>query len=186
MNFSCGLAAHEAAPYLKLSKGIELPDERTANCAYSTTVPDRTDGNLRTGYRVRMRTISASASTERPIDFKMAVHVNPGDTYEWSKVLLARASSNGRFELLTAAWERLLGYGRQEFTTKTLGQLMKSDKAAATVAAILDHHNMQPVDLTVCCRNGKQKSLRLHRRFDQYGDRMFIVAEETQKPALYA
>ena len=135
---------------------------------------------------MRMETIQASTSAERPIDFTMAVHVNPGDTYEWSKVLLARASFNGRFELLTAAWERLLGYGRQEFTAKTLGGLMKSDKAAATVAAILDQQNMQPVDLTVCCRNGKRKSLRLHRRFDEHGERMFIVAEEMQQPALHA
>ncbi|HET7366512.1 MAG TPA: hypothetical protein VFJ70_23310 [Burkholderiales bacterium] len=127
-----------------------------------------------------METIQASTTAERPIDFTMAVHVNPGDTYEWSQVLLARASCSGRLELLTAAWERLLGYGRHEFTAKTFGELMKSDKAAATVAAILDQQNMEPVDLTLCCRNGKRKSLRLHRRFDEYGDRMFIVAEETQ------
>jgi hypothetical protein len=133
-----------------------------------------------------MKTIAASASAGHPIDLTMAVHVNPGDTYEWSKVLLARASFNGRFELLTAAWERLLGYGRQEFTAKTLGGLMKSDQAAATVAAILDHENMEPVDLTVCCRNGKRKSLRLHRRFDEYAGKMFILAEETQEAALRA
>lgn len=91
----------------------------------------------------------------------MAVHVNPGITCGWPKVLLARASFNGHFELLTAAWERLLGYGRQEFTAKTLGELMKPDRAAATVAAILDQQNMEPVDLTVRCRNGKRKSLRV-------------------------
>jgi hypothetical protein len=75
-------------------------------------------------YRRRMKTIPASASAGHPIDFTMAVHVNPAITYEWSKVLLARASFNGHFELLTAAWEKLLGYGRQEFSAKTLGELM--------------------------------------------------------------
>ena len=37
---------------------------------------------------------------------------------------------------------------------------------------------MEPVDLTLCCRNGKRKSLRLHRRFDEYADMIFILAEE--------
>jgi hypothetical protein len=133
-----------------------------------------------------MKKIPASASAGYPLDLTMAVHVNPGVTYEWSKVLLARASFNGRFELLTTAWERLLGYERQEFSAKTLGQLMMSGEAAATVAAILDHQSMEPVDLTLCCRNGKRKSLRLHRRFDEYADRMFILAEETREPALRA
>src|SRR5690349_5328042 len=132
-------------------------------------------------YRVRMETNPLSKSSSAPRDFRLAVHVSPGDTYEWSKVLLARASINGTFELLTAAWERLLGYGRQEFTGKTLGKLMKSGKAAATVAAILDHRNMDPVELTVRCRDGRPKRLRLHRRFDEYGNKMFIVAEETQE-----
>jgi hypothetical protein len=143
-----------------------------ANCAPNTVM--------------RVETIAASTSAGRPIDFTMAVHVGPGNTYEWSEVLLARAGFNGRFELLTAAWERLLGYGRQEFTAKTLGQLMKSEEPAATVAAILDHQNMEPVDLTVCCRNGERKSLRLYRRFDEYGNKIFIVAVETQEPALHA
>ena len=129
-------------------------------------------------YRRRMKTIPASASAGHPIDFTMAVHVNPAITYELSKVLLARASFNGHFELLTAAWEQLLGYGRQEFSAKTLGELMVSGGAAATVAAILDRQGIEPVDLTLCCRNGKRKSLRLHRRFDEYADRIFILAEE--------
>ena len=64
-----------------------------------------------------------------PDDLKLAVHVSPGDTYEWSKVLLARANTNGTLELLTAAWERVLGYGRHEFVGKTLRQLMRSSSA---------------------------------------------------------
>ena len=126
-----------------------------------------------------MKTISASKSSSHPHDFTLAVHVNPGDTYEWSTVLLARASFNGTFELLTAAWERLLGYERQEFVGKTLGKLMDSRKPAATVAAILNRENMDPVEVTMRCRDGKPRQLRLHRRFDEYGDKMFIVAEET-------
>jgi hypothetical protein len=129
-----------------------------------------------------MKTIPLTQPSSYPTDFTLAMHVSPGDTYEWSRVLLARAHFNGTLELLTAAWERVLGYGRQEFAGKTLRQLMRSGKPAATVAAILDHQNMEPVDLTVSCRDGKPKRLRLHRRFDQYEHKMFIVAEETQEP----
>jgi hypothetical protein len=115
-----------------------------------------------------------------PMDLKLAVHVTAGDTYEWSKVLLARANFNGTLELLTAAWEKVLGYGRHEFEGKTLCQLMGSSKTAAAdvVVAILDERNTDPVDLTVRSRDGEAKRLRLHRRFDEYGNRVFIVAEE--------
>lgn len=133
----------------------------------------RTDGELPGDYLVTMKTL--------PMDLTLAVHVTPGDTYEWSKVMLARANLNGTFELLTAAWERVLGYGRHEFEGKTLSQLMRSSRAAAarTVAAILDEQNMDPVDLTVRSRDGEDKCLRLHRRHDAYTHKMFIVAEET-------
>lgn len=117
----------------------------------------------------------------RPVDLALAVRADPGDTYELSNVLLARVSPDGTFELLTAAWGKALGYGRHEFTGKTLRQLMRASAAAAAriVAAILDERNLEPVDLTVRTRHGEAKRLRLHRRHDAYTSRMFIVAEET-------
>jgi hypothetical protein len=95
-------------------------------------------------------------------------------------VLLARAHFHGTLELLTAAWERSLGYGRHELRGKTLCQLMGSHtkEAARAVAAILDEHSSDPVDLTLRCRGGEAKAMRLHRRFDAYERKMFIVAEE--------
>jgi hypothetical protein len=123
-----------------------------------------------------------------PVDLKLAVHVNPGDTFQWSEVLLARASFSGTLELLTAAWERVLGYRRDEFQGKTLCQLMGSSRAAAadTVAALLDPENTAPVELTVLSRDGAAKGLRLHRRLDSYSGKIFIVAEETAAPAACA
>ena len=113
-------------------------------------------------------------------DFTLAVHVSPGDTYEWSKVMIARANAGGTLELLTAAWEKVLGYGRHEFEGKTLSQLMGSDRkvAANAVVAILDDRNTDPVDVTLRSRGGEAKRLRLHRRVDAYAHRVFIVAEE--------
>jgi PAS domain-containing protein len=123
-----------------------------------------------------------------PADLKLAVRVSPGDTFEWSKVLLARANFNGTLELLTAAWERVLGYGRHEFDGKTLRQLMGCDQAAAAdvVEAILDQGNMEPVDLSVRNRTGEARFLRLHRRLDEYGHRIMIVAEENPAPGVRA
>jgi hypothetical protein len=127
-----------------------------------------------------MKTIALIKSPSRPADFRLAVHVSPGDSSEWSKVLLARANFTGTLELLTAGWERALGYGRAEFAGKTLCQLMWSSKSAAAgaVAAILDERNADPVDLTMRCRAGEAKCFRLHRRLDDYAHNIFIVAEE--------
>jgi hypothetical protein len=126
-----------------------------------------------------------SAKKPWPTDLKLAVHVTPGDTYEWSQVLLARARFDGTMELLTAAWEKVLGYGRQEFAGKTLGNLMRSARPAAVVAAILDENSAAPVDLTLSCRSGAAKRFRLHRRVDDYLRQVFIVAEERLSPLAF-
>jgi hypothetical protein len=52
--------------------------------------------------------------------------------------------------------------------------------AATVVAAILDETDLGPVDLNLRCRNGRNKWLKLHRRFDGYERAMFIVGEEPQ------
>lgn len=122
----------------------------------------------------------------QPADLTLAVHATPGLTYEWSQVLLAKATLHGRLELLTAAWGRALGYGREEITGKRLSTLMPSGGPADVVAAILDERNAGPVDLTLRCRDGDIKRFRLHRRIDDYSPEVFIVAEERHAPLLSA
>src|SRR5688572_5079343 len=97
-----------------------------------------------------------------------------------SRVLLATADFDGKLQLLTSAWERVLGYGREELKGKTLLHLMWSDRraTAAAVAAILDRLNLRAVDLRVRCRNGRGKRLRLNRLYDKREHLMQIVAEE--------
>jgi len=120
-------------------------------------------------------------ATRCPIDFRLVFQGSPSDTYEMSQVLLATADFEGTLQLLTAGWERMLGYGREELKGKTLVHLVWSDRraAAAAVAAILDTLSMAPVDLRVRCRNGRGKCLRLNRLYDKREHRMHIVAEET-------
>jgi hypothetical protein len=101
-------------------------------------VRPRTETAVEREYGLGMQT---NSKTDKPIDLTLAVHVIPGDTYEWSQVLLARASFRGTLEFLTAAWEWALGYGRHEINGKTLGKLMRSRRPAAAVAAILDERN---------------------------------------------
>ena len=55
--------------------------------------------------------MQSNSKKDRPTDLRLAMQVTPGDTYEWSQVLLAQASFDGTLKLLTAAWERVLGYG---------------------------------------------------------------------------
>lgn len=127
-------------------------------------------------YAVAMSTVSGC-----PTDLNLVFHQSLSDSYELSKVLLATADFDGRLQLLTSGWERLLGYGRQELEAKTLVDLVWSDRehVAMTVAAILDRLDMSPVDLRVRCRNDVGKCLRLHRRYDKHEQMMYLVAEET-------
>jgi hypothetical protein len=121
-----------------------------------------------------------SSASNCPLDLRLLLHDRLPDSYELSNVLLAKAGFDGTLQLLTSAWERLLGYGRKEFNATTLLHLMWSNprNAAAAAGAILDHLNMQPIDLRVRCRSGSGKSLRLNRLYDNQERMMYIVAEE--------
>lgn len=115
---------------------------------------------------------------------QLAVLLNPEDSYEWTSLLLARTGPDGTLELLTTAWERLLGYGRRELEGKALSDLMAADRGAAgpsarAVAAIFDERSMASVDLTLRCRGGERKSLRLHRRLHASAHTIYIVGEDT-------
>jgi hypothetical protein len=127
-----------------------------------------------------MKAIPVACVSKQPADFRLTVHATAGDTFEWSKVLLAKAHCDGTLELLTAAWEGFLGYARHEFEGKTLRQLTGSGASAAAglVVAILDERDMQPVDVTLRSRAGEAKGLRLYRRLDPHTGMIFILAEE--------
>jgi len=122
-----------------------------------------------------------SAVSRCPSDFRLVFHDSLSDSYELSKVLLATADFDGRLQLLTSGWERVLGYGREELEEKTLAELLWPDRrgAARTVAAILDPLNLGPVDIGVRCRSGRGKCFRLHRLYDKREKMMYMVAEET-------
>ncbi len=120
------------------------------------------------------------AASSGPADFRLVLHDSLSDSYELSKVLLAKAGFDGTLQLLTSSWERVLGYSRRELNAKTLLQLMWADRriAAGTAAAILDTQDLSPMTLRLRCRSGLGKSFRLHRLYDSQEKMMYIVAEE--------
>lgn len=115
---------------------------------------------------------------------QLPVRLNPEDGYEMATILLARTGSDGTLELLTAAWERLLGYGRRELQGKVLCELMAADRdadpqIADAVAALFDEDSTASVDLTLRCRGGERKRLTLHRRLHASAHTIYIVGEQT-------
>ena len=113
-------------------------------------------------------------------DLRVTLGDNLSDSYELSQVLLAAAGFDGALQLLTPAWERALGYGREELRGKTLADLMGGDPrgSAAAAAAILDIRGHAPVEVRMHHRDGRSKPFRLHRRYDGDEHMMYIVAEE--------
>ena len=130
-------------------------------------------------------TASASTASNGPTDLRLVVHDTLPDGYESSKVLLAKAGFDGTLQLLTSAWEQVLGYGREELKDKSLFHFMWSNprSTAAAAAAIMDEVNMGCVDLRLRCRDGRGKCLTLHRLYDKDEHMMYIVAEETPEGA---
>jgi hypothetical protein len=57
---------------------------------------------------------------------------------------------------------------------------MRLEKPAArdVVAALLDESDLQPLEVTLRCKNGGRKRFRLHRQLDTYGQAVFVVADE--------
>ena len=126
-----------------------------------------------------MTSIEQRLSTSHPRDFRLILAARRGLTYHRSDVLLAKACSDGTLELLTAAWQKLLGYGQREVLGKTLRQIMEPGKpVGAVIAAIFDEWDPAPVELKVRGNDGRCKCLKLHRRLDPYERSVFIVAEE--------
>ena len=99
---------------------------------------------------------------------------------------MARVRPTGIFELLSAAaWARTLGYEPDELRGKSFCELTPLDKPAAgkLVAALLDRKDVQSLEVTLRCKDQRRKIFRFHRRFDPYGDAIYVVADEVCEDA---
>ena len=114
-------------------------------------------------------------------DLLVVLCLHPGRTCAESDVMMARLRPGGIFELLTSgAWARALGYPPAELSGKSLRELipLETPAAAAIVNALLDTAGAEPLDVTLRCKDERRKYFRFHRRFDPYGQSIFIVADE--------
>lgn len=114
-------------------------------------------------------------------DLVMVPCASPGKTFAASELMMARLRPSGRFELLSAAaWARSLGYALDELSGKSFCELMPLDQPAAgkLVDALLDRKDVRSLDVTLRCKDQRRKFFRFHRRFDPYGDTMYVVADE--------
>jgi len=105
----------------------------------------------------------------------------PASACAQSDVMLARLSASGIIELVNgAAWTRALGYLPPELSGKSLCELMPLEQGAAgeLIANLLDTAALEPLDVTLRCKDDRLKRLRLHRRFDPHAEAVFLVAEE--------
>ena len=117
-------------------------------------------------------------------DLILVPSASPGKTCRASDLMIARVRPSGIFELLSAAaWARTLGYEPDELRGKSLCDLMPLEKRVAgdLVAALLDGKDVQSLEITLRCKDERRKSFRFHRRFDPYGDAMYVVADEVSE-----
>ena len=117
-------------------------------------------------------------------DLILVPSASPGKTCRASDLMMARARPSGIFELLSAAaWARALGYALEELSGKSLCDLMPLEKSVAgdLVAALLDKKDVQSLEVTLRCKDERRKSFRFHRRFDPYGDTIYVVADEVSE-----
>jgi hypothetical protein len=96
-----------------------------------------------------------------------------------SDVCLACLHADATFELLTGAWEQLLGYRRAEFSTLRLGDLLAADRAAAAASLqqLLDRRRADPVLVQVRVKGGGVRSLNVYRRFEDQAPSVYFACE---------
>jgi len=103
--------------------------------------------------------------------------------YDRLDLLLARVSRRGRFELLSAAWERVLGYGRAELQGLSLFMLIHLPPSCARrlVRVLLDERDACPLVFSLATKSGTRVSLQWYRRFDAYDEQVFIAGDRVRR-----
>lgn len=103
----------------------------------------------------------------------------PFPAYAGLDVLLARIDADGRFELLSAAWEQALGFRCAELNGRSLFALLLIDEpsARALLRRITDPAEAEPLVFDVRCKGGQSLRMRWHRRFDQYAEAVYIAGQ---------
>ena len=96
-----------------------------------------------------------------------------------SEVCLACLHADARFELLTGAWEVLLGYSLAELSGRTLASLLAGGPAAAVDALrrLLDRSLPDPVRVEVRAKSGAVRKVLVYRRFEENAPSVYFACE---------
>jgi len=95
-----------------------------------------------------------------------------------SPMLLGVAGLDGKLKFLSPAWEKLLGYHRDELQDRPLCDLMQHERpvAVALVDRLLGEDSFERMEFGLRCKDGTCKWFLWNRRFDPQNDAMFIAA----------
>jgi len=95
------------------------------------------------------------------------------------EVCLACLHCDGRLELLTGAWESLLGFRQAELDGRSLYSLLAGERGAGRIAVqrLLDPLGPEPVLMDVRRKDGAVRGLRIYRHFDLYEPSLYFACE---------
>jgi PAS domain S-box-containing protein len=97
-----------------------------------------------------------------------------------TSVLLGSVGTDGKFKFLNSAWEKTLGFRREELRSLPLSELVPPEvvDAVNVVKRFLEAVCGDPMEFGLRCKDGTRKKFLWHRRYDAEMQRMFIVGEE--------
>jgi len=103
----------------------------------------------------------------------------PYPHYSGYRICLAVLRPDGILELLSPAWESLLGFSRRELDGRRLFAMFPPAGCAPRVLLrrIVDPAAPDPVQVDLCQRSGRPRTLLWYRRFDDYDATLFIAGE---------
>lgn len=106
----------------------------------------------------------------------------------WSDLdlCLACLHADGRLELLSGGWERLLGYGQHELHGTSFLRLLDPDpgRGRPKVRKLLDPKRPDPAKLEVLRKDGSRLTLTIYRLFDEYEPSLYLACEPFQEPEI--
>lgn len=110
----------------------------------------------------------------------------PYPAYKGLDLLLARFRAAGPFEILSEAWERVLGYGCAELDGRPLFELIHLPRRSVRglMLMVLDESEPCPIVFGLSRKDGTQVHLQWYRRFDAYDERVFIAGEPLARDPL--
>src|SRR5690349_18492850 len=97
--------------------------------------------------------------------------------FETLPCLLARAWADGRFELLTPAWDAL-GYSATELTGRCVCELVALERDAACLALRGLLSEGGSLEFGLRRKDGAEAGYRWNRQFDDFTDSIFIIGDE--------